>query len=82
MFGLLTPVRSWKVCCAAPKPGVFVTAPYSTPVIVGISTPLSRWMIYAVRQPKSTMPTASMFSFKPPLPNDEKKLGPTCRPIE
>ena len=82
MFGLLMPRISMYACSAAPSPGVFVTAPDSTPTIVAISTPVVKWMMYAVAQPSSTIVAAIRFIFRLCLPNDEKKLGPTCRPIE
>ena len=70
----------FSVCWAAPSAGVLVTAPESTPTMSGSDTPVVQWNTSVIALPSRTTSMASMLSFNPLLPKEEKKPGPTCNP--
>ena len=76
------PFKSLLACCAAPSPGVLVTAPDKIPTIVVIGVPVVECRIIVMVTPNTTTSIASIFRVKPPFLNAEKKPGPTCKPIE
>ena len=69
---------------AAPKPGVFVMAPQSTPTSIGRSSfsknNAHRMSITAMFN--TTTPVAMRFIVTPPFLNEEKNEGPTWRPMQ
>ena len=74
------PMISEYVCSAAPKPGVFVTAPERIPTIVDIGSPEIYLIAIVTPTPSMTTRTARRLSFRPPFLSEGKKPGPTCRP--
>ena len=72
---------SASACCAAPMPGVLVTAPDNRPTSVGSGTWNSAARPSANAVPPTTMPTASRFSARPCRRSDEKKPPPSCNPV-
>ena len=75
-------IASDKVCWAAPRPGVLVTAPDITPTMVGRLSPVIQWMIRVMSTAPSIIAAASRFIVTPPFRKEWKKPGPTCRPME
>ena len=69
-------------CWAAPSPGVLVTAPDITPVMVLRSSPTTPWIMRVTATARRTSVTASRFILTPPFLKDWKNPGPTCRPME
>ena len=77
------PWVSITVCWAAPRPGVLVTAPESTPTIsLNLMEPSAKKMANATAMLRTMMSAASPLSSKPPCLNDEKNDGPTWSPME
>ena len=70
-------IASDNVCCAAPSPGVLVTAPDITPVIILRSSPVMKCMERVTPTARMTIRKARRFIFSPPVLNVWKKPGPT-----
>ena len=68
------------VCCAAPRAGVLVVAPQSTPIISPSGYPENQSRPSIISVPSTTTPAASMFNCVPPVRKALKKPGPTCKP--
>ena len=80
--------KTWvNASVAAPNPGVFVTAPQSTPTIIGklrgsFVSNTQKYKTNITRMFNATMPQANRFNVTPPFLKDSKNPGPTCKPIQ
>ena len=78
------PAEGWpsclSVCCAAPRAGVLVVAPQSTPIMSESGDVPVHAGTRASSVPSTTTENASRLSDVPPLRKVLMKPGPTCRP--
>ena len=72
--------RSCSVCCAAPRAGVLVVAPQSTPMASAMGIHPMRMTPRVIAVPSTRMAMPSALSTPPPLRNALKNPGPTCMP--
>ena len=70
----------FNVCWAAPRAGVLVVAPQRIPTMSGKEIFSPQLPSKAISVPTSTTAMASTLSCMPPLRNELKNPGPTCRP--
>ena len=70
-------------CWAAASPGVFVTAPdiIPTSALIDVFPPSIKNIARTIITFSAIAETASILSLIPPSLNEEKKPGPTCKPI-